>query len=91
MSSRIPALFALAALAVAPGRARAEAEEVVTRETEHFTFVYRSRYWGSIRNTVAVAESARAQMIEDFGVEDASDRVEVRFARNVEEMRRRLR
>jgi len=84
---RLPALLLLCALWALPAAAAAEAEALITRQDEHFTFIYRQRYWGSIRNTVAVADRARTKMIADLGVERPADRVEVRFARNVEEMR----
>ncbi len=80
-----------AGLLAAPARAEAEeatgGEQVISSTTEHFTFVYRRRYLPVIRDVMESADEARREMIQRLGAEPRGPRVEVRFARNVEEMR----
>jgi hypothetical protein len=84
-------LVVLAACLAAPTPLRAEeasgSEQVVRSTTESFTFVYRRRYLSVIQGTLDIAEEARTQMLAELGGDQRGPTIEVRFARNVEEMR----
>jgi hypothetical protein len=87
-STRAVAASVLVAIAtLAPALARAQAEESVTRRTAHFSFVYRRRYEPVIDDVIDAAEAMRRQIMADLGARERGQRIEVRFARNVEEMR----
>lgn len=83
----IAAAILVAASTLAPLEARAQAEATVTRRTEHFTFVYRRRFEPVIDDVMAVAEAARRQVMTRLGAPERGQQVEVRFARNVDELR----
>jgi len=80
-------LLVVAALGTVPVRASAELEGYTSSSTEHFSFRYRHRYLPVIQDTIDAAEGARTEVIEYLGADDTGPMVEVRFARNVEEMR----
>jgi hypothetical protein len=77
----------VAVSALAPVRAHAQAEATVARHTAHFTFVYRRRFAPVIDDVMGVAEETRRQLMTDLGAVERAQKVEVRFARNVDEMR----
>jgi len=81
------ALIVLAMVVLSAPEAKANPEDIVTKTTESFHFVYRERYGGAVGNTIAVAEKRRSKILDDFGASALMPRVEVRFARNTEEMR----
>lgn len=62
-------------------------EAITKTTTEHFAFVYRKRYAPVVRQTIEGAESARTKLLADLGGDQDGPVVEVRFARNIEEMR----
>lgn len=67
--------------------AYAQGEALTTTTTEHFSFSYRQRYSSLVDSTIAIAERTRVQIMNDLGAEGDEPRVEVRFARNIEELR----
>jgi hypothetical protein len=85
-SALVAASIALAA-SLSPAPASAQAEGVVTERTPHFSFVYRRRFAPLLRDAIATAEGARRRIMADLGAPEGRQSVEVRFARNVEEMR----
>ena len=67
--------------------ALAQGEGYTTTNTDHFRFVYRRRFAPVVGDTIDIAEDTRARIIADLGASTETPVVEVRFARNVEEMR----
>lgn len=83
-------LFSLCVIAVTgffPDLASAEMEGFTASPTEHFSFRYRPQYLTVIQDTIDSAEEARTEVVEQLGAEATGPTVEVRFARNVQEMR----
>ena len=73
-------------MTLAPCVAWAQGEGVTSTKTDHFSFVYRKRYSGVVRRAIEVSDRSRAKIMEDLGASEGPV-VEVRFARNIEEMR----
>jgi hypothetical protein len=55
--------------------------------TASFDFRYRARYLPRVRQVMAGAERTRVHMVAEMGFDDPGNRVEVRFARNADELR----
>lgn len=66
--------------------AGAEVEGFESRQSDNFRFLFRPRYLPVVGDTIEIAEDARRQIINDLGAPEGPV-IEVRFARNVEEMR----
>lgn len=84
----VVAALSLEAALLTPATALAQDEEGFTKSaTEHFSFVYREQYRPVIGETLETAEASRREVLAALESDVEGPVAEVRFARNIEEMR----